>query len=160
MDITYNRQAAVEYAKKWAFLRNPAFFNFETLGGDCTNFISQCLLAGDMPMNFTPIYGWYYKNLKNRAPAFSSAKYLYNFLTREKHTTGPVAIECEIKDLEVGDIIQLTFDNAVFTHSLLVVKAGEDPQIAAHTYDAFGRKLSSYTHAVGMRGLHVLGGRR
>ena len=44
--IPYNRQAAVAYAHKWAFGRNPAFFDFSELGGDCTNFASQCLYAG------------------------------------------------------------------------------------------------------------------
>lgn len=44
--LPYNRVAAVEYAQKWAFLRNPKFFNFDGLGGDCTNFVSQCIYAG------------------------------------------------------------------------------------------------------------------
>lgn len=35
--VAYNRAAAVEYARKWAFQRNPAYYNFENLGGDCTN---------------------------------------------------------------------------------------------------------------------------
>ena len=34
----YNRELAVQYAHKWAFGRNPAFTDFEELGGDCTNF--------------------------------------------------------------------------------------------------------------------------
>ena len=42
----YDRQAAVAYAHRWAYLRNPAFYNFDKLGGDCTNFASQCLYAG------------------------------------------------------------------------------------------------------------------
>ena len=42
----YNREAALEYAKEWAFSRNPQFYDFENIGGDCTNFASQVLLAG------------------------------------------------------------------------------------------------------------------
>lgn len=42
----YNRGKAVAYALEWAMSRNPAYLDFEELGGDCTNFASQCLLAG------------------------------------------------------------------------------------------------------------------
>ena len=42
----YNRAAAVAYAHAWAYRRNPRYYNYEELGGDCTNFASQCLYAG------------------------------------------------------------------------------------------------------------------
>ncbi len=54
----YNRLAAVAYAKRWAMARNPAFYDFSELGGDCTNFVSQCVYAGSLVMNFTPTFGW------------------------------------------------------------------------------------------------------
>ena len=44
--LPYNRSAAVEYAHQWAFGRNPEFYDFSQIGGDCTNFASQCLYAG------------------------------------------------------------------------------------------------------------------
>ena len=43
--IPYNRRSAVEYAHTWAYGRNPAYFDYQRLGGDCTNFASQCLYA-------------------------------------------------------------------------------------------------------------------
>ena len=36
--IEYNRHKAKEYARKWAYLRNPSYYNYDKLGGDCTNF--------------------------------------------------------------------------------------------------------------------------
>src|SRR5699024_7748176 len=57
---SYERAAAVAYAHRWAYGRNPDFYNYDTVGGDCTNFASQCLLAGGGAMNFTPDFGWYY----------------------------------------------------------------------------------------------------
>ena len=156
MGITYNRELAVEYAREWAYLRNPAYYNFDSLGGDCTNFVSQCLIAGGMPMNYQPIFGWYYVNLKTRSAAFTGVEYLYNFLTRQNKSRGPVAVILEIDKLLPGDIIQLSFDGTTFTHSLIVVEQGSDPLIAAHSHEAFGRALSSYTFAAA-RGLHILG---
>ena len=43
----YNRQSAVEYARRWALGRNPAYYDFEGIGGDCTSFVSQCLYSYD-----------------------------------------------------------------------------------------------------------------
>ena len=40
----YDRNAVVLYAHQWAYGRNPAFYDYEHLGGDCTNFASQCVL--------------------------------------------------------------------------------------------------------------------
>ena len=46
----YNRQKVVEYARKWAYGRNPAYYNFEPVGGDCTSFVSQCIYEGSKVM--------------------------------------------------------------------------------------------------------------
>ena len=73
--LPYNRRAAVSYAHKWAYSRNPAFYDFSEIGGDCTNFASQCLYAGTGIMNFTPEYGWYYIDATDRAPAWTGGFY-------------------------------------------------------------------------------------
>ena len=76
----YDRRAAVLYAHRWAYGRNPAFYDYEHLGGDCTNFASQCIYAGSGVMNFTPTFGWYYIDPDQKAPAWTGVPYLYNFL--------------------------------------------------------------------------------
>ena len=58
-DIPYNRTAAVEYANRWAYFRNPEFYDFSAIGGDCTNFVSQCLYAGCGVMNYARENGWF-----------------------------------------------------------------------------------------------------
>ena len=65
--MEYNRANAVAYAKKWAYGRNPKYYDFSDLGGDCTNFASQCIYAGSGVMNYTPTYGWYYISVNNSA---------------------------------------------------------------------------------------------
>ena len=67
----YDRRAAVLYAHRWAYGRNPAFYDYEHLGGDCTNFASQCIYAGSGVMNFTPTFGWYYNDPDQKAPAWT-----------------------------------------------------------------------------------------
>ena len=159
----YNRDAAVAYALKWAYSRNPAFYDFEDLGGDCTNFASQCLLAGGALMNFTPTYGWYYRNLNDRAPAWTSVEYLYRFLTTNEGV-GPFGHEVDLPFIRPGDIIQLMTVENRFHHSPIVVKTGILPTlnntlVAAHSYDARNRPLSTY-NIKAMRCIHIDGLRK
>lgn len=50
--VEYNREKAKQYAKKWAYLRNPSYYDYDKIGGDCTNFVSQCIFAGAGHMNY------------------------------------------------------------------------------------------------------------
>lgn len=157
--LEYDRQAAFEYAKKWAFRRNPRYYNFEKIGGDCTNFASQCIYAGAKIMNFTPTFGWYYISINNRAPAWTGVEYLFNFLTGND-AEGPFAEETALNKLEVGDIVQLGTAAGDLYHSPVVVAVRQGRiYVAAHTYDAFMKPLSSYIFARA-RGIHILGVRK
>ncbi len=147
---SYDRQLAIDYANTWALARNPAFYDYSNLGGDCTNFISQCIYAGSGVMNYTRDYGWYYINANDKAPAWTATRYLYNFLTRKSLDQGPVGQELDVSSMEPGDIIQLAFqDSGYFTHSLFVVGTGEIPSldnilINTHSYDRKAYPLSAY----------------
>lgn len=52
-EISYNRKKVLEYAQKWAYDRNPRYYNFDSIGGDCTSFASQCIFAGSNVMNYS-----------------------------------------------------------------------------------------------------------
>lgn len=159
----YNRENAINYAHKWALDRNPAYYDFSKLGGDCTNFISQCIYEGCKVMNTTPMYGWYYYNSHNRTASWTGVQYLYEFLTKNKGT-GPFAAEVPISKIEPGDIIQLSFDGTTFRHSLFVVETGKMPdfhniKIATHTFDRDNYPLSNYIFKK-FRCLHIEGYRK
>jgi len=159
--LPYNRVKAVEYAHKWAFGRNPKYFNFDKLGGDCTNFASQVLFAGSNVMNYTPVYGWYYIDANRRSPSWTGVNYLYNFLVNNKGP-GPYAEDTDVKDIQPGDIIQLSFGGAPhFDHSPVVVQVGSPASlrnilVAAHTYDRDYYPLTNYNW-VNIRFIHILG---
>ena len=157
----YDRAAAVGYAHRWAYGRNPAYYNFDELGGDCTNFASQCLYAGAGVMNFTADFGWYYKSVSRRSPAWTGVPYLWNFLTRRGQTPGPFAASAALEELEPGDLVQLAFTSgAPFAHTPVVVAVeGPGPEgilVAAHSEDFDFRPLSTYPYAA-VRYLHILG---
>lgn len=151
--VPYNRLAAVQYAHKWAYGRNPVFYDYEQIGGDCTNFASQCVYAGSGIMNFEKDFGWYYIDPNNKAPAWTGVEYFSRFMTREDASVGPVAVNATISQLEPGDVVQLSFDGEKWNHSPVVVRLLRQPAlwpadvlIAAHSYDSDNRPLSTYDY--------------
>ena len=142
----YDRQRAVEYARRWALDRNPLFTDFTGRGGNCTNFVSQSIYAGACVMNETPTFGWYYKSLDDRSPSWTGVEYFYDFMVTNAGV-GPFGRECAADETEVGDVIQLAKEDGGFYHTLLIVGfEGEDPLVAAQTDDAFERPLSTYEY--------------
>jgi hypothetical protein len=158
----YHPENAVTYAHIWAYARNPRYYDFSGIGGDCTNFISQCLYAGCKAMNYTPDLGWFYLSPKRRSAAWSGVQYLFRFLTTNRRA-GPYGHEAPLTEAVPGDVVQLSFDGSRYTHSLLVVEIGKsgDPGgilIATHTYDADNRALNTYSY-VSHRLIHIDGAR-
>lgn len=162
--MPYVRERALEYAERWAFRRNPLFYNFTGVGGDCTSFVSQAVLAGSCVMNYTPDFGWYYISAEDRAPAFTGVEYFWDFFTgapafREANGgVGPFGREVTAREVEPGDVVQLANSRGDFYHTLLVsaIRNGEI-LVAAHSNDAFNRPLSAYTGAISARFLHIEG---
>ncbi|MDR1408821.1 MAG: amidase domain-containing protein [Oscillospiraceae bacterium] len=156
--MSYDRRAAVRYAHEWVYRRNPQYYDFSELGGDCTNFVSQALFAGGISMDKTPD-GWYYRSPDDRAPAWTSVGKLYEYGTRKK-SKGLTLTEIPLEQVQVGDIIQLSFRRGEWGHSLFVVHAGNPPDasnvlIAAHSNDNNFRPLSTYGRAIEYRALQV-----
>ena len=159
----YDRARAVTYAETWALDRNPLFLNFAGRGGDCTNFTSQCLLAGSCTMDFTPDFGWYYRNVNDRAPAWTSVAFFYDFITgnpafaAENGGIGPFGREVRAREIELGDFIQLANEEGEYYHTLIIT--GFEPNdilVCAHTDDSLNRPLSSYNYA-SLRFIHIDG---
>ncbi len=154
-EIPYNRAAAVAYARLWAMHRNPAYYDFEKIGGDCTNFASQCIYAGARVMNYTPTFGWYYRSSYDRSPSWSGVEYLYNFLINNR-SVGPYAREVSVSEVMPGDIVQLGTADRHFYHSPFITAVTPEILVAAHTFDALDRPLSTYVYDR-VRFLHIDG---
>lgn len=159
----YDRERAVTYARVWANARNPLFINFTGQGGDCTNFVSQAILAGCCTMNYTRDFGWYYRSIEDRAPAWTGVSAFYDFLTQAPDFlaanggVGPFGREVSTEEVLVGDVIQLANEEGRYYHTVIVTgfDAG-DILISAHSNDALDRPLSTYNYAA-LRYLHIDG---
>lgn len=158
----YNRENAVTYARRWALSRNPLFFDFTGGGGDCTSFVSQCLLAGSCTMDYTDTFGWYYLSANDRAPAWSGVEFLYDFLTGSGDfppndaRNGPFGREVRMRQVQVGDVIQLAREGD-FYHTLIISGLERnDILVCAHSDDALDRRLSTYSFDT-LRFIHIDG---
>lgn len=129
----YDRREAVQYAEQWWNDYNPAFKAFDV---DCTNYISQCLLAGGGYMYGNPNRkrGWWYATdiwSFSWAVAHSMRWYLSG------STRSIVGIEVEnAQDLQLGDVICYDFNgDGQFDHTTIVVAkdANRMPLVNAHT---------------------------
>ena len=153
--MTYDRTKVVEYAYQWAMGRNPRFYDFSELGGDCTNFVSQCIYAGAGRMNHTKDTGWYYISAQNRSASWTSAHYLHKFLTTNTGI-GPYGKCVPLTEVQLGDVIQLSFDGGAFTHSSIVVQTTPEIMVAQHSANYINRPLSTQVYQQ-IRAIHILG---
>lgn len=154
-NTAYNRSAVVAYARKWALSRNPAYYDFENIGGDCTNFASQCIYAGAKVMNFAAVTGWFYRSVSDRTASWTGVEYLYDFLVNNR-SVGPFAHVVSQSEAQPGDIVQLGTWDDDFYHSPVITAIRPQILVAAHSYDAIDRPLSSYRYEK-VRFIHIAG---
>ena len=111
-------------------------------------------------MNYTKNTGWYYNSINDRSPSWSGVEFLYKFLINN-NGIGPRGQNVKLDNLEIGDLIQLSFDGVKFSHTLIIVNITK-PQmldniyVASHTYDSYNRRVSSYSFKK-IRYIHIYG---
>ncbi|WP_142414932.1 amidase domain-containing protein [Hathewaya massiliensis] len=149
--LNYNRDNAVNYARKWALGRNPAYLDFEDLGGDCTNFVSQCVHAGGIPMDIERPHVWkYYGSQWNesssrvgRSSSWTAVIYFRNYAKNNIKGSGLRAeVGADLKTLLPGDIIQIEdFHGTVILENVYRNGNLVDFLIACHTSDRLNERL-------------------
>lgn len=156
----YNRLQAVQYAERWWNENNPAFKSFPV---DCTNFVSQCLYAGDAPMRGYPNKGkgWWMRN-NNWSYSWTVAHSMRWYLQTSK--TGLRATEVLRPDqLELGDVICYDFEgDGRFNHTTIVTALDQNgmPLVNAHTVNSRMRYWSyedstAYTDNIKYKFFHI-----
>jgi len=137
--LNYNRIDAINYAKKYALNPNPNYEYFKVtnnIGGDCTNFISQCLHAGGGKMVYNRKNPWWYQN-RTCSSSWSVAHELYWLLKTNKtnNSEGPKGFEVNtLESLELGDLIFYGNKNNIILHSSIITDFLNNlPLISQHT---------------------------
>ena len=114
-------------------------------------------------MNRTPDFGWYYVSEEDRAPAWSSVEYFYDFMTgvpafaERNGGIGPFAIEVPRRNAVPGDVVQYADEEGDWYHTVIITGIdGEEILVSAQSNDALDRPISSYNFAAA-RFLHIEG---
>jgi hypothetical protein len=137
-DVTqsvYNRGKAVQYAETWWNSHNPAYPFFSK--DDCTNFISQCLHEGGIPMG----KGWWCRRGR-WSYSWAVAHGLYLFL-KKGGSTGKVIQVDGPGQLDYGDVICYDWEgDGRWNHNVIVTAFDESrtPLVNAHTYNSRQRR--------------------
>lgn len=140
----YNRQKVQEYADKWWDRANPQYIHFDV---DCTNYVSQCIFAGDAPMHYTGTRssGWWYQGKDGQRElwsfSWSVAHSLNAYLSTNKSGLRAEIVEVP-EALDVGDVISYDWDgDGRYQHSAIVTAIAADgaPLVNAHTTDSYRR---------------------
>lgn len=173
----YSRYSARGYAYRYVYSPNPAYVNFESMGGNCTNFTSQCLAAGGIVFDLTGNYRWYYHNSNNRAPAWTHANYFGEYYRNNfgsSNTKGLRAFPSDFSSMRLGDLVQLVDNSGTAYHTMIITtpicdnwvdddalkwKAKYDVGICQNSVDINGRQkdiplskkvgFKEYIHVVG-----------
>ncbi|WP_169729993.1 amidase domain-containing protein [Thermicanus aegyptius] len=137
--LTYDRQKAVSYADLWWNKPNPQYIYFGD--EDCTNYVSQCLFAGGVPMQYgrDRNAGWWYRFSSPPSYSYSWAVAHSLKVFLETSISGVKGVPVEHpQQLEVGDVICYDFDgDGRWQHNALVVDFNMkgEPLINTHSYN-------------------------
>ncbi|MDR6226812.1 amidase domain-containing protein [Desmospora profundinema] len=133
----YNRMRAVQYAEMWWNGANPRYQKFDD---NCTNFISQCIHAGGIPMDFSNRRdrGWWYRGSReNWSYSWAVANALKNYLDRGGT---PKAVRVgSPQELQPGDVICYDFNgDGRWQHNTIVTAFDPMgmPLVNAHTVNS------------------------
>ncbi len=161
-DHAYDRQKAADYANEWVsadkIVRNPDYSAYDDYGGNCNNYISQCLYAAGVPMDYAGGSQWkYYSDEVNennvaagRTPSWTSVDGFYDYCA-DNAGGGLVALtDCQLYAAEVGDIIQISAYGG-WDHSVIITKVIYDENgnpvdflVNSNTSDKGAYPLSAY----------------
>ncbi len=158
---SYNADAAVAYAKKHAKNPNPEYSNWTGYGGDCANFVSQCLHAGGMEMRGTPgtieasenLSNWFStgnsRDIKNKSETWRAAVGFRTYWTANANDTCTFSVvgSDSYNFGWKGDAVSLLQDTGNAFHTLIIVgydDLNDDFLVAAHSDPALDRPLREY----------------
>ena len=175
-DNKYDREAAVAYSYTWtdkeSVVRNTdKYSDYSGFGGNCQNFVSQCLHESGIPMDWTGTYDnqwkWfddelnYQETASGRVPAWSDTYQFYNYC-RSNTDVLVAETDANLYTGEPGDIIQYSVKGYTY-HSVIIVDVIKDTKgnvidylVNSNTSDKVNFPMSAYGYS-DMRMIKVIG---
>lgn len=151
---SYNRQAAVDYARDNAYNNVPGSWLYQFHGGDCTNFVSQSLyLAGGWPeirAQWAPQYEWYFDGVFNsqHSNSWTVVGEFGSFVTASGRGTEVSFSHNDVwarpTQFTTGDILQADWTgDGSWDHTMMITGiTGNDVLVTQHTHNELDRSVS------------------
>ena len=138
-----NRGKVADYAEKYALEPNTKYKEYSV---DCTNFVSQAMLAGGWKEKSHPWIdykwdtAWWYGGTPTASWSWTSAEHFYRMSKALDRTTTAKYIT----DLRRGDLLQYkSKSSANMNHSMVVTKrAGSEVYLSYHTGHTLNKPFS------------------
>lgn len=162
VDNDYDRDAAVAYALEWVGKRNEEWEDYGRYGGNCQNYVSQCLLAGGIPMDpyGDSLWKWYSDIPHNQPGAVGrSASWsgVEEFRQYAQNNTGfglAAQAGAPYYSGEIGDILELGTAENPLRHAVIITQVIRDEDgnvvdylVSSNTSDLRNFPASAYFYS-------------
>ena len=142
MTILYDRTKAVTYSETWWEQGNPIFLSFPL---DAANFVSQCLWAGDIPMDLSSDMeaGWWYQGCGNPQDTYSfswASSHSFRWYFSSQSGAKFARVIAEPWQLEPGDVICYDWSgDGLWQHTAIVAACDRtgQPLVNCHTPNGY-----------------------
>jgi len=162
VDHPYDADAALAYADTWVdpvnVVRNDSVFGvYDEHGGNCNNYISQCINAGGIPMDtIGDQWKWYgdslntYQSASGRSASWTGVSQFFTYASENTGYGLVAVVDDNVFSGSPGDILQYG-SNGEWVHSVIITQVIKDDQgnmvdylINSNTTDRIDYPASAY----------------
>jgi hypothetical protein len=155
--LNYDYEAMITYAYRHWSTYNTDYRTYGGQGGDCTNFISQIMIAGGWETagaypvsDRTHPSNWWYNSLGTFATTYTWAA-AHNWMQFARTHSGRVAALSHVRDMAIADVLQVDTDSdGNISHSMFVTDVGlggdgevDEQYMTYHSNDTKDKPLTS-----------------
>ncbi|MBC3796671.1 amidase domain-containing protein [Acetobacterium tundrae] len=173
----YDTKSAVSYAMTWinsqGVIRNTDEYGvYDQYDGNCNNYISQCLHAGGIPMDYfgdaNTQWKWYDDSINleetdsGRSPAWAGVDEFYTYASENTGYGLDAIVDDNVFSGSIGDILQFGY-NQEWHHSVIITDVIKDANgnmldylINSNTTDRINYPASAYGYPE-MRLIKIMG---
>ncbi len=153
-DHAYNREAALAYSYEYVYTRNSdSYVDYSGYGGNCQNYVSQCLFAGGIPLDIVgnDVWKWYDVRISNTNSASgrsSSWTGVDEFVFYAENNTGfglVAEVDAPYYSGEAGDVLQFGTEGD-WRHAVLITQAvcDEDGNVIDYLVNSNTANMENY----------------